>query len=134
MLLKGTRPPAQISTGTAIEILKSESLLGAYSIDRIGIDFFCSKPTFGLPLGKPLEATLHMTEETSLSQVDRQFFFPTSRQRLPETALPLQTWRAFLTLASSTTLIRSRKAPHTTLGRPPDNERKPRLESRDNCW
>ena len=34
MLSKRTRPQAQISTGTAIEILKLESLLGAYSIHR----------------------------------------------------------------------------------------------------
>ncbi|EDR04304.1 uncharacterized protein LACBIDRAFT_304890 [Laccaria bicolor S238N-H82] len=29
-----------------------------------------------------LEATLHNTEETSLVQVDRQYFVPTGRQRL----------------------------------------------------
>ena len=59
---------------------------------RMESTFFCSKSIFGLPPGNPLEATLHMTEENLLAPVDRQFFFPTSRQRLAETALPLQTW------------------------------------------
>ena len=79
MLLKRTRPQAQVSTGTAIEILKLGSLLDAYRIDRIGI-----------PARKGL-----------------------SRR------------------GCSTTLIRSRKAPHTLLGhcRPPDHERKPQSES-----
>ena len=79
MLLKRTRPQAQVSTSTAIEILKLGSLLDAYSIDRIGI---------------PARNGL-------------------SRR------------------GCSTTLIRSRKAPHTLLGhcRPPDHERKPQSES-----
>ncbi|EDR03254.1 uncharacterized protein LACBIDRAFT_295303 [Laccaria bicolor S238N-H82] len=49
------------------------------------------KSIFGLPPGNPLEATLHMTEETLLAQVDRHC-------------------------------------------RPPDHERKPQLESRDNGY
>ena len=53
-------------------------------IDRIGIDFSGSMSIFRLPPGNPLEATLPMTEEVEEAQVDRQFFFPTSRQRLPE--------------------------------------------------
>ena len=97
-------------------------------IDRIGNDFFFgSKSIFGLPPGHSLEATLRMTGESSLSQVDRHFFFLTSRQRLAKAASPLQTRLAFL---SSTTLMRSRKAPHM-LGhcRPPDHERKPQSET-----
>ena len=44
---------------------------GCLRYNRIGIDFFLYfKSIFGLPPGNPLEATLHMTEETWLPQVD----------------------------------------------------------------
>ena len=81
-----TRPQAQISTGTAMEILKLGSLVDAYRTDRNGVDFFffCPpSPSLDSPPGNALEATLHMTEETLLAQVERQYFFPTSRQLMP---------------------------------------------------
>ena len=78
-----TRPQALISTGTAMEILKLGSLLDAYGTDRNGVEFFLApSPSLDSPPGNALEATLHMTEETLLAQVERQYFFPTSRQRL----------------------------------------------------
>ena len=47
----------QIFIGTTFEILKLESLLNAYGMNRIGIDFFSFNGIFGLPPGNPLKAT-----------------------------------------------------------------------------
>ena len=122
MLLKHTK---QQTTDFAVRQLKLGCLLGAYGINRIGIDLlFCSNSIFGLSPGNPLEVTLHMT-------VVNSSWFLSYKSTMSYLNFPLQIWLAFLTMPSSTTLIRSRKARHTMLDhcRPPDHKRKLQSES-----
>ena len=65
----------------AVRQLKLECLLGAYGVNRIGIDlFFAPIPSL---YSHPATRWKPLCIWRSLTQVDRQYFFPTSRQRLP---------------------------------------------------
>ena len=71
MLLKRTRPQTTNFYWYDNSILKLASSWGAYGINRIGIDSFFAP----IPSSDFQSATrLHMTEETSLAQVDHISF------------------------------------------------------------